>query len=336
MNKNIWIIIIFSIILIAIVALFFLFAQKKEPSPDHLSDTKPVVAATIFPLYDIVRDVAGEHATVELLLPPGASPHFFEFSPRQLDALQKTQKAFVIGHGIDDWANDAFDALNVQTITVDHNISLRDADAHHDHGEEDEYEEGEHEEDEHEHEEGEHEEHEEDEHEHGDVDPHYWLDPTNAIIITQTVANTLAELDPSHADDYKQNAATYISDLSQTDTVLQERLTTLPHKEIITIHAAWGYFADHFGLTIAGTFMPQAGEEPSPQYLEALEKAAKESSGGVIFSEPQLATDALKAFAESHDLKIAIIDPIGGVQGRDTYRDLMVYNIDTIINALMP
>ena len=33
------------------------------------------VAATIFPLYDLVRQVAGEHAKVVLLVPPGASPH---------------------------------------------------------------------------------------------------------------------------------------------------------------------------------------------------------------------------------------------------------------------
>jgi hypothetical protein len=45
------------------------------------------VAATIFPLHDIARQVAGSVADVALVLPPGASPHTFEPTPASVREL---------------------------------------------------------------------------------------------------------------------------------------------------------------------------------------------------------------------------------------------------------
>src|SRR5512145_3554851 len=61
------------------------------------------VAATIFPLYDIVRQVAGPVADVVLILPPGASPHTFEPTPAGVRALAGAGALFVVGHGLDAW-----------------------------------------------------------------------------------------------------------------------------------------------------------------------------------------------------------------------------------------
>ncbi len=62
------------------------------------------VAATIFPLYDLVRQVAGPAVEVVLLVPPGASPHTFTVKPGTVRALTGCAAVFAIGHGLDDWA----------------------------------------------------------------------------------------------------------------------------------------------------------------------------------------------------------------------------------------
>jgi len=66
--------------------------------------SKPKVGATIFPLYDIARQVAGPVADVILILPSGASPHTFEPTPSAVRSLAGANALLVIGHGLDDWA----------------------------------------------------------------------------------------------------------------------------------------------------------------------------------------------------------------------------------------
>jgi len=311
-----------AICAVAIVVLMSIASQKKDNSVAknvEQKEEKLVVTASIFPLYDIVRNVAGDQADVHLLLPPGASPHFFEFTPQQINELEGIDIAFVIGHGIDNWAEDILESNGADVVTVDNGITLRAKEESHDvtteveHGDESTH-----------------------EHSHGDsmVNPHYWLDMNNAARIVQNVADVLAKNDPDNSDAYQQNAQEFITQLASVDQDLQDRVATLSHRDMITLHKSWPYFAAHFDLHVVGTFMPEAGTEPSPQYLANLGYAAEEMGAGVIFSEPQLSTQSIETFAKDNDLKIAVIDPLGGVPGRDTYIDLMVYNVNTIVNML--
>ena len=84
------------------------------------------VAATIFPLYDLIRQVAGPDLDVTLLVPPGASPHMATFTPSTIRALTGSAAIFIIGHGLDDWvARLASDAGMTHTIRVDKGIALQ-------------------------------------------------------------------------------------------------------------------------------------------------------------------------------------------------------------------
>src|SRR5919109_3752108 len=84
------------------------------------------VAATIFPLYDLVRNVAGPAVEVVLLVPMGASPHTFDARPGTIRALRGSAAVFAIGHGLDGWvARLAQGAGVTRTIVVDDQIPLR-------------------------------------------------------------------------------------------------------------------------------------------------------------------------------------------------------------------
>ncbi|HET6370024.1 MAG TPA: metal ABC transporter substrate-binding protein [Nitrospiria bacterium] len=272
------------------------FIAGKAPSTDQR--TKAAVAATIYPLYDIARNVAGEDAEVKLILPPGASPHLFEFSPKQLEGLQNAREVFAIGHGLDDWAAQvASVAKDARVIVVDRGIELR-------------------------------------KFENGAIDPHYWLHLGNARQIADNIAKSLAEVDPEHAEAYRARSDAYKMKLSEKERELKEVLTSAQGKPILTFHDAWFYFAGNFGLTIAGTFEPAAGEEPTPRYLAALRQEIGEKRIRIIFVEPQLSTAVLESFAEDNHLSVAELDPLGGVEGRKTYLELMEFNANSIRRAL--
>jgi len=257
------------------------------------------VAATIFPLYDIARNVAGDAAEVELILPPGASPHFYEFSPSRLAKLQGTKIIFAVGHGLDDWAQRIEDAIpGVEVYIVDSGITLRQG------------------------EEG------------GSKDPHYWLNFGNARRIANNIQDVLARIDPEQKGIYELNAGAYNEMLTAKEEGLVDKMIQLQHRKMLMLHDAWYYFANNFNLDIVGTFEPAAGEGPTPKYLAELTKKVRQSNATVIFGEPQIATTALKNFANDNFLSLAILDPIGGVKDRESYVEMMEYNVDVIIGQL--
>src|SRR5690349_2094833 len=104
-----------------IVVLWFAFSRSSQAP---VSD-KPLVAATIFPIYDIARNVAGDAIDVRLVLPPGAEPHGFDPSPSLLRAMQGVQVMYAVGHGLDGWINTIADASGSDVVPVDAGIAVR-------------------------------------------------------------------------------------------------------------------------------------------------------------------------------------------------------------------
>lgn len=287
-------------------------------------EDKLIVAATIFPLYDIVRQVGGGRADVRLILAPGASPHTFEATPGLVRDLAGARAVFMIGAGLDDWAAEAAQAAgNAALIDLHEEAAIRPyADFGHgldeEHGVENENED----------------EHEEDGHEHGQYDPHYWLDPAIAADMARAVARHLSELDPDSASEYEQNAEMFAAEVSVRARGWQERLSGLEDRKLIVFHDAWNYFADHFGLEIAASFEPFPGRAPSPRYLADLIAAAREHDVKALFVEPQLSRQAMDDLAADLGLDVRVLDPLGGVPGRESYIELMEYNVAEVYEAL--
>ena len=50
-------------------------------------------------------------------------------------------------------------------------------------------------------------------HAHGSGNPHYWLDPKNAEIITGTILEALARIDPANAASYEANRLAFLARL---------------------------------------------------------------------------------------------------------------------------
>ncbi|MBU0625498.1 metal ABC transporter substrate-binding protein [Patescibacteria group bacterium] len=284
-----------------------LFSQKQRSET-----TTPKVAATIFPLYDIARHVAGDAAEVTLLLPSGASPHTFEPTPTTLKNLHAAAVLYTIGYGMDDWAIALAEGGQTNVITLTAGINLY-------HSEGDQIITAEASERE-----------SEPDHEHGDTDPHYWLSVPNAAIIATNIATDLMTRWPNLAPVIETNLIAYLDELAKADTQIREILSRIQKREIVTLHAAWYYFAEEYDLTVAASFEPSPGKEPTPQYLASLGHAVDQTDVGIVYSEPQISTATLEPFVQDHGLKIAILDPLGGFNNRDSYIALMLYNAQTI------
>ena len=299
-----------GLVLLLLIALGVVYWAPSESVPTE----ERKVAATIFPVYDIARQIAGEEFTVELLLPPGASPHTFEPQPSSLVALQHSETLFAIGHGLDDWALEIAAGIDIEVTIVDGGIALRESD-------EDEDEEDHHDDESH-------------GHDHGPEDPHYWLSREGAKSIARNIADVLSGHDPENAVLYEDRTVVFASKIDELYQEYDDQVSGLSAEPIVALHDAWYYFADDINFDIVGTFEPSAGKEPSPQYLKELAEEVEQQNVSALIVEPQLPLGAISAFADDHDLVIVTLDPLGGSEGKESYLELMRYNIEQVISIL--
>lgn len=293
---------------IILLAIWLPLLQGCSKAPES-KKKKPKIAATIFPLHDIVKNVVGDKLDVIGILPPGASPHTYAPSPRQVRELESVRLVFSVGHGLDDWTDILVDMLpNVKKVVVDGGIHLTNS--------------------------IEPEGHAEAAHPHEGANPHYWLSISNGKQITRNIAEEIIRLDPANESGYRANMEAYLSKLDSAEGRIKKKIGKLPSKKMITFHNAWVYYADDFGLEIVGAFEPFPGKQPTPRYLAELHEKAKEHTVTALFSEPQLSGETVASFVSDVGLKLYVLDPLGGVEGRGSYIELLEYNTDVIAKAL--
>ena len=102
----------------------------------------------------------------------------------------------------------------------------------------------------------------------GEKNPHVWLSISRDIEQVKNIAEQLEEADPAHADAYAANAKAYIEKLTSLQAEMHASLDNVPHKEIVTFHEAFPYFAEEFDLKIIGVIEREPGSEPTPEELE--------------------------------------------------------------------
>ena len=202
------------------------------------------VVTTIFPIYDWVREVAGdsENAEITLLLDSGVDLHSFQPSAQDILKVATCDLFIYVGGESDEWAEDALaEAVNPDMVV----ISL--VEALGENAKAEEIVEGMEAEEEEEGEEGEEEEPE--------IDEHVWLSLRNAQVFTSAIADALAQKDPANADSYRANAEAYGAKLAALDAAYAEAVDSAAHKTLLFgDRFPFRYLTDDYGLAYYAAF----------------------------------------------------------------------------------
>ena len=203
------------------------------------------VVTTIFPIYDWVREIAGDTGNTEitLLLDSGVDLHSFQPSAQDILKVATCDLFIYVGGESDEWAEDALaEAVNPDMVV----ISL--VEALGENAKAEEIVEGmEAEEEEEEGEEGEEEEEE--------IDEHVWLSLRNAQVFTSAIADALAQKDPANADSYRANAEAYGAKLAALDAAYAGAVDSAAHKTLLFgDRFPFRYLTDDYGLTYYAAF----------------------------------------------------------------------------------
>lgn len=272
------------------------------------------VAVSVFPIYDLVRTVAGPDADVHLLLPAGHNEHHFDPTPKDVADAAKAQLFVMVGLGLDGWmeklAKDS--APKARVLKVGDRVPTRpmpemlaEAEAHANAPDDD------------------------DDH-HGNTDPHVWLDPSRVRLMVKSIAEELAKQDSAHAAAYRERAGAFDTALATLDAEAEKRTKALSRRGFVTFHGSFGYFAERYKLDILAVIEPYPGSQPSSAYLKKVMAVVKEKSVPALYSEPQLDARPAQVLADEAKIPLGTLDPVGGGPEADTYEKLIHFNLTAL------
>ena len=321
-------------------------AETKDAAKSAENKEGLKVYASVYPMYDFAKKIAGDKLDVEMLMPQGTEPHGWEPDTDTIKNLENADMLIYNGAGLEDWTDKVIDSLsnkNLKVVEASEGVEL--IKSSHDHEEE----EHDHEaaEENHNHEAAEnnhnHEAHEEDHehegHHHGGMDPHVWTSPKNAKIEMENIKNAFCELDKENADYYESNYEKYAKMLDELDAKYKGKLGDLPNKTIVVSHEAYGYLCKDYGLNQLGIKGVNAETEPDAKKMAEIISYIKENKITTVFTEELIDPKVSKIIAEETGCEVKVLSPIEGlseeqIKNKEDYFSIMEENLENLVGAL--
>jgi len=169
------------------------------------------------------------------------------------------------------------------------------------------------------------------------TDPHIWLDPYNAKIISAKIVEILTAMDPQNAQSYRINGEKYGLRLELLDRKLKAEMTKVAETPYMVFHDAYQYFEKRYQLNVIGAVTLHLGYGSSVRRLKTVRKTIKKEKIRCIFSEPQFSPKLLQTVTAGTNVKQGTLDPLGaGLEsGPELYFTLLnnlSHNISSCLN----
>lgn len=264
-----------------------------DAAMENREDQEPLsVFVSVLPQQYFLERIAGERAEVTVLVPAGSPPATYDPTPRQVAAIGEADLWFRIGVPFENSFAPEIRANLPDLPIVDtrQGIDLRTLEEH-SHGDES------------------HDHADEHDHEHsGTVDPHIWLGTEEVVTQAGTIRDTLIDMDPEHADAYREGYQDFTADIAELRSELDEILEPLRGDSFFVYHPSFGYFLEPFGIDQIA--IETGGGEPTPQQLQRLIERGQEEDIQVVFVQPEFSQTAAQRVAEALDAEVIEVNPL--------------------------
>jgi zinc transport system substrate-binding protein len=285
------------IIAVGILAL----SQIKGGRQKNIDAGKIKIVTTLFPLYDMAKNIGADKAEVALLIPPGVEPHTFEPKPNDIIKINEANCFVYTGRFMEPWAEDIIKgAMNKNLIVVDASKGTRMIPAVFPDRDEPR----------------------------GALDPHIWLDFDNARMMVDNIAKALEVKDPAAKTFFKQNADAYNKKLSEIDAAFRKTLSTCKSKEIVYGgHYAFGYLAKRYGLKYLAAQGVSPDAEPTAKDLVRLVEQIKKNNIHYVFYEELTSPKIAETIARETHVKILLLNAAHNVTKDQFERGVSLFEI---------
>lgn len=261
------------------------------------------ILTSIKPLQLIAAAIQTNQGEPQVLLPPGASPHYFVLRPSDAKRLDKADLFYWIGPDLENFLPRLLSQRSQLSIAIQDLPELQlqyFAEPPHEH-----------------HADEHSKEHAEDlvEHDHahqpGAIDVHLWLLPHNARVIAQRMSADLSALDPNNASHYAANLQAFNQRLDRLDQQLKAQLKPLQDKSFFVFHEAFNYFEQAYGLQHAGVFALSSELQPGAKHVSQMRTRLQQAGPSCVFSEPPIQPRLAHTLADGLPVTLAELDALG-------------------------
>ena len=265
------------------------------------------IVATTTQVADIARNVAGDGADVHGILPPNADPHDYEPRPSDAAAIAGAELVITSGGEADEWVDELIESSGTDAQVIDLLDVVPFVRS-----------------------------------EGGEVDPHWWQDPRNAVAATEAIRDELTLTDPAGAPAYEENAAAYVGEIRNVDRLVAGCMRFLPDgaRKLVTSHDSLGYLADRYDIEVVGAAVPALSTQAQPSSGETadLVDLIQESGVQAVFGEAGLEGELVNAIADEAGVAVGgqlYADSLGedGSAG-DTYLGALTANAGALVEGL--
>lgn len=314
-----------------LVFLLILSLASCNKTADVLEDSKLSVVATVFPVYDWVKNIVGDvrEAQLTMLLDTGVDLHSFQPTTEDLMKINSCDVFIYVGGESDEWVEDAMKTLTSDDKPVIINLmdtlgdSLKEEEAV----------------------EGMEIEEEEEDHDHGEAefDEHIWLSLKNAKVCVEEISKALCSADPENSDRYKKSAEEYISELAELDKKYEEAAENAQFDTVLFgDRFPFRYMTEDYGLNYYAAFMGCSAEtEASFETVSFLSEKVRELGLKTVLTlegtNHSLAETIVKN--SGTDAQILYMDSMQSVTSEDVkngadYLAIMEKNLEVLKKAL--
>jgi zinc transport system substrate-binding protein len=287
----------------------FLFAAVLCSSAAHAefkNGAKMTVGITLHPYYSFVANIVGDKADIVPLIGAGYNPHNYNPLPDDIKRAQSLDVLVVNGIGHDEWAFEIMEAsggAEVPLIYANDSVSLIPVAGTVD----------------------------------TSVNAHTFISTITAVQQVYEIAKQLGALDPANADAYRLNARNYATRLRRLKAEYTEQIAKLDAANFraATMHGAYGYIMQEFGLQISAVIEPRHGVEPTARQLAQTIDDIRAAGVNVLFAEKFFAGKLADTIQAETGVKMFSFSHISdGEYSPTLFEDEMRYNLDQLKMAI--
>jgi manganese/zinc/iron transport system substrate-binding protein len=270
--------------------------------------------ASVGMVADIVREVAGDKASVTTIIGAGVDPHLYNPTRSDLAMLMKSDVVFYAGLLLEGQMSDVLIKVSrrrpVYAVTelLKESYLIQDDGSSH-------------------------------------LDPHVWMDVRGWIKAVEVVKDALSEFDPPNAGTYAQNAADYLRQLEKLDAYAKQVIGTIPRKQrvMVTAHDAFNYMGRAYDIEVLGIQGLSTESEAGLKDINRIVDELVRRKIPAVFVETSVSDKNVKALIEGansrgHAVRIGgeLFSDAMGKAGtyEGTYIGMIDHNVTTITRAL--
>jgi len=242
-----------------------------------------VITVSIEPFRFFTSGIAGDNYSINVIVPPGASPATYEPPPAVIRGISNSDLVIINGY------------LGFETAWIERMLGLNEeaevlrladsqdliATESHRHNDITHY---------------------------TGVDPHFWLSPVRARIIARDIKDFLVKNDPDRKETYVTNYLKIDSIIMDTDSYIKSLLNDSVTKSFMIFHPSLTYLAIDYGLEQIP--VETEGKEPSPSELKNLIDRGREENLKTIFVQREFDTKNARLIGDEIGAETVVINPL--------------------------